>query len=108
MSGSTEPVLKSGGWIRPKFSAPRDHALVAALMDAWWPAALGAARGPRPMGTISFAIDFLDAPCEAEGPFYLEVTSAHISEGYSLEIDTLWDHEGRCLARAQQNIAIIR
>ena len=108
MGGASDEILKSGGWIGPHFSTPRDHALVAGIMDAWWPAILGASRGPRPMGTMSFAMDFLSPPTSAPGPFYLEVTTAHVIDGYALEVDKLWDHTGRLVAQAQQNIAIIR
>ena len=107
-SGSTDAVLESGGWLTPRFDAPRDHALVAAVIDAWWPAILGAAPQLRPMGTMSFAMDFLRPPTQEAGPFYLEVSSAHVADGYSLEMNELWDHHGHLLARAQQNIAIIR
>lgn len=108
MSGSSDPVLKSGGWIEPRFSGPRDHSLTAAVIDAWWPAILGAARGPRPMGTMSFAMDVLNLPAEVPGPFFLEVTSGLVTDGYSIETDELWDHTGQLIARAQQNIAVIR
>ena len=81
---------------------------LAVLDAACGPAVLGAARQLRPMGTMSFAMDFLRPPTQEPGPFYLEVSSAHVADGYSLEMNELWDHQGHLLARAQQNIAIIR
>jgi hypothetical protein len=35
------------------------------------------------------------------------VATDHVSDGYVIEVDTLWDSQGRLAAQAQQNIALI-
>ena len=108
MSGAKKAILRSGGWIRPKFEFKSDTALVAALTDAWWPAVFTAVSTPRPMGTIAFCLDFIRSAKPTNTAFFLEVCTEDVADGYAVEFDRLWDEEGRLLATAQQNIAIIR
>jgi len=56
---------------------------------------------------MSFAVDLLDTTAVAPGPFYLSVATDHVADGYVIEVDTLWDSQGRLAAQAQQNIALI-
>ena len=100
--------LLTGGWIAPVAECPRDMTLVLALIDAWWPAMLGRCHTMRPMGTTSFAIDILVAPCSVPGPFYFEAESEGIVDGFETERNRLWDHSGNLLCVARQNIALIK
>ncbi len=106
--GDNSKSLKSCGWIDFKLPTEKNSRLVAALLDAWWPAVLCATRTLRPMGTVSFTADFLRVPNENDGPFYLEVETNQVVEGYAIEIDRLWNQDGELLAQAQQCIAVIK
>ena len=108
MMGDARQSLKSSGWIDFKLPTARNSLLVVGLLDAWWPAVLCAAKTPRPMGTVSFTADFLRQPNADDGPFYLEVETDHVMEGYALETDRLWNQDGELLAQAQQRIAVIK
>ena len=64
---------------------------------------------PRPMGTISIAIDLMWTHAEKdETPCFLENCSKEVSVGYSVEHNKLWRSDGTLLAIAQQNIVLIR
>lgn len=108
LMGDARQSLKSSGWIDFKLPTARNSLLVVGLLDAWWPAVLCAAKTPRPMGTVSFTADFLKLPNADDGPFYLEIETDHVVEGYALEIDRLWNQDGELLAQAQQRIAVIK
>ena len=108
LMGNQATLVKSSGWIDFREPTRRDAALVVGLMDAWWPAVMTAASEPRPMATISFTADFAEPVQESDGPFFLEVETAHVSDGYSMETDKLWNQNGALLAQAQQLIAVIK
>ena len=101
--------LKVGGWLQSKEEVKLDQAHICALIDAWWPALLVASQGPRPMGTISFTIDFVHPPLDGSiaGPTFVECASPIIEEGYSVEYDRLWSADGTLLACAQQLVVVI-
>lgn len=106
-SGATN--LLTGGWIRSRHDTIIDDEMILALIDAWWPCLILATTAPRPMGTISFSIDFaVTEPFEQKEPCLIENMSQEISEGYSIESNTLWSAQGKLLARAQQNVVLIR
>ena len=70
-SGAKE--LFTGGWIRCRGELQLTPSLICALTDSWWPSLYLAVKTPRPMGTISFSIDFSHPPRPtlrgvAEGP----------------------------------------
>ena len=101
--------LRCGGWIRHRQDRLIDTEMVAALLDAWWPSVSLALNGPRPMGTISCTIDFsMTESFEQTEPCLLENTCVEVHEGYAVENNVLWSAKGRVLARAQQNVVIIR
>ena len=101
--------LRTGGWIRAKGDSLIDDEKILALLDAWWPALVVGMKSPRPMGTISFTADLsLTEPFEQEDPCMIESNSLEVKEGYSIETNLLWSAEGVLLAKAQQNVVIIR
>lgn len=101
--------LKTGGWIRSRHDSTIDDEMILALIDAWWPCLILATAAPRPMGTISFSVDLaITEPFVQTEPCLIENTCFEISEGYSIENNTLWSANGKLLARAQQNVVIIR
>lgn len=101
--------LMTGGWIRSRHDSTLDPEMIVALLDAWWPSMSLGLRKPRPMGTISIAIDLLwQGAIEELTPCFLENTSMEVSSGYSVEHNRLWRSDGTLLAIAQQNIVLIR
>jgi acyl-CoA thioesterase len=98
------------GWIRPRVpSARRDAGYVAALADAWYPAALVRAGALRPMATIAFTLDLvgdLDG-LDLEAPLLYRGTVPVSADGYFLETRELWGEDGRLVAINQQTLAII-
>ncbi len=101
--------LRCGGWIRSRHDSTIDAEMVVALLDAWWPSVSLRLDGPRPMGTISCTVDFsLVEPFEQSGPCLLENTCVEVHQGYAVENNVLWSSTGQVLARAQQNVVIIR
>ena len=99
--------LYCGGWIESRYKHPLTDTMIAALIDAWWPALALRLDRPRPMGTISCSIDFVQELPNQYGPCLLENQCQHIVEGYAVEHNYLWAPTGELLAIAQQNVVII-
>lgn len=101
---------RSVGWIRSRLPGGlRDSAHIAALADAWWPAALVKLTKPRPMATIVFTLDIvagLDG-LDPEAPLLYRGTVPVMSDGYFLETRELWGEDGRLVAINQQTFAVI-
>ena len=99
------------GWIRPLApGAPRDAAFVAAMIDAWWPAALVRANAPRPLATIAYTLEMVDGAdsLDPDAPLLYRGTVPIASEGYFLETRELWTADGRLVAINHQTFAVIR
>ncbi len=102
--------LKTGGWVQAvKPGQHMTQELIAGLIDTWWPSIYLRAEKPRLMGTLSFAMDFMHPPLEDIGvdPCMLICETDTVHEGFALELNRLYDSNGRLLAQAQQLIAII-
>jgi acyl-CoA thioesterase len=98
------------GWVRPRArGGPQDAALIAALIDAWWPVVYARSRAPRPIATIAFTLDVVDglAGLDPEAPLLYRGTAPVCGDGYCLETRELWGEDGRLVAINQQTIAII-
>lgn len=105
----SEPV--SMGWVRPRApGALRDAAFIAALIDAWWPAAMNRFRGPRPLATIAYTLEIVDGleGLEPDAPLAYRGRVPVCRDGYFLETRELWGSDGRLVARNHQTFAIIR
>ena len=102
--------LVTGGWIRCKEQTELNQPVLCALSDAWWPAVYLSASTPRPMGTISYTIDFThpQLPQSHQSPCLLENKCEEVRDGYSVEFNRLWSADGTLLAMCQQLIAIIK
>mgnify|MGYP001160808613 CR=1 FL=1 len=101
--------LECGGWIRSRHDSTIDVPMALSLMDAWWPSISLGIDGPRPMGTISFTVDFcFEDAFEQSEPCLLHNTCLEVQDGYAIENNMLWSANGRLLARSQQNVVIIR
>jgi acyl-CoA thioesterase len=99
------------GWIRPRDpGAPRDAAYIAAMIDAWWPAALARFTAWRPMATIAFTLHIAGGVdgLDPEAPLAYRATAPVCGDGYFLETRELWGGDGRLVAVNQQTFAIIQ
>lgn len=98
------------GWLRPRDpGAPRDAAFLAAVIDAWYPAALVRMKAMRPMATIAFTLEIVDDLVgDADAPLLYRGTVPVAGEGYYLETRELWTADGRLLALNHQTFAVIR
>jgi acyl-CoA thioesterase len=99
-----------GGWFRAVEPQSPDLAYVCALFDAWPPSALPLLLPPpRPAASVDLTFHFfrrfpLDVPSDA--PWLYEARTPVVRGGWGEEHATLWDTEGRLVARARQNVAL--
>ncbi len=116
-----ETRLASGGRLfeatapRPEFSvwtrfrdvgaADRLTALIA-IADCLPPAAMVRFSKPAPISTMTWTVDVLNPPDNAEGWFLLNASSEYAREGYSMQAMTLWGEDGVPLAVGRQAVAI--
>ena len=106
-TGASEPVM--GGWCDVRAEGPITYPLIAALLDAWAPAACASISEPTVAASLDFSYHFLVTPEELatlQRPFLYRGEVLHASEGYLEERDCLWDRTGRLVATARQMIAI--
>ncbi|HWO27038.1 MAG TPA: thioesterase family protein [Kofleriaceae bacterium] len=98
------------GWIRPAVpSAVRDAGYIAALADAWFPAAMVRVHEARPMATIAYTLDLISEldGLDPQAPLLYRGTVPVCADGYFLETRELWGEDGRLVAINQQTFAII-
>ncbi len=96
------------GFVRPRVGGAPDAAVIAACADAWWPAAFSTFDAPRPMATVTYALELYDAVVDAEAPLLHDARSDVAAGGYATEHRSLWTPGGRLVAQNQQVFAIIR
>jgi acyl-CoA thioesterase len=98
------------GWVRPRDPGPaRDAAYIAAMADAWWPAAFRV-TGFRPMATIAYTLEVLGGVdgLDPEAPLIYRAVVPVCAEGYFVETRELWSEDGRLVAINHQTFAIIQ
>ena len=99
----------SAGFVRPlRRGSDYDAALIAALADCYWPAALATFDRPRPTATVTYALECFGMEFETEHPLYHVGRSDAAQDGYAVEDRELWTPDGRLVARNHQVFAIIR
>jgi acyl-CoA thioesterase len=108
-SGGDE--ARVGGWCRiEEDDVPVDAALLAALLDAWPPAAVGRSPGWCPVASIEIGYHFLaplPAPSDEKRPWlFYEAVARHVSGGLADESAVIWTRDGRPLATTRQLVAI--
>ncbi len=101
----------TAGWVRPRtplaaLGAPE----VVAMADSWWPAWFSFATAARPVGTVSFALQYFPPPAghDPEQPLYFRGHAEHAREGFYAEFRELWTADGHLVALNQQTVVIIR
>jgi acyl-CoA thioesterase len=100
----------AGGWMRTARPRPADPILLAALTDAWVPAAFLRMERPSFVPTIDLTIHWRARPDAAAGehPWVLGLFSTRLGAGGTWEEDgDLWSEEGVLLAQSRQ-LAIVR
>jgi acyl-CoA thioesterase len=107
---SPDGPARAGGWMRTAQPRPADPILLAALTDAWVPAAFLRMEQPSFVPTIDLTIHWR-APAglpAGEHPFVLGVFSTRLGAGGTWEEDCeLWSEDGVLLAHSRQ-LAIVR
>jgi acyl-CoA thioesterase len=100
----------AGGWMRTARPRAADPVLLAALTDAWVPAAFLKMGEPSFVPTIDLTIHWR-APADAapgEHPYVLGLFSTRLGAGGTWEEDgELWSEDGVLLAQSRQ-LAIVR
>jgi acyl-CoA thioesterase len=99
------------GWIRSRDPGPhRDAGYIAAMIDAWFPAAFIRFTAIRPMATIAFTLDIagsLDG-LDPAAPLLYRGAAPVCSDGYAFEARELWTEDGRLVAQNHQTFVVIR
>jgi acyl-CoA thioesterase len=104
---AVEPVV--GGWTRTRAARPVDAVLLAALADAWAPAAFVRMDGPTFVPTLDLTVHWR-SPIGDLGahPWVLGRFGSWWGEGGTCEEDgELWSEDGVLLAQSRQ-LAIVR
>ena len=102
---------RSVGWIRARDPGPkRGAAYIAAMIDAWWPAAFNRFTALRPMATIAFTLEIVGGldGLDPAAPMLHRATTPVCADGYFLETRELWGEDGRLVAINHQTFAIIQ
>jgi acyl-CoA thioesterase len=100
----------NGAWMRAAEPRPADPVLLAALTDAWIPAAFAHMEQPNFVPTIDLTIHWRAAPGVPAGehPWVLGVFSTRLGAGGTWEEDgELWSEDGTLLVHSRQ-LAIVR
>ena len=100
----------NGAWMRTAQSRPADPVLLAALTDAWIPAAFAHMEEPNFVPTIDLTIHWRAAPGVPAGdhPWVLGLFSTRLGAGGTWEEDgELWSEDGVLLVHSRQ-LAIVR
>jgi acyl-CoA thioesterase len=106
---SGAPAAYTGGWVAARDpGARRDAAVVAALLDVWWPGYLVRARRPHIMATVTALLQFTADGGDPAAPALVAVRSEAAADGYTVEDRTLWDAGGRLLGLCRQTMAVLK
>ena len=109
-SCARSPPPRVGAWMRAAEPRPADPVLLAALTDAWVPAAFAHMEQPTFVPTIDLTIHWRAAPGVPAGehPWVLGLFSTRLGAGGTWEEDgELWSEDGVLLAQSRQ-LAIVR
>lgn len=108
--GTGKPA-RALGWIKARQPGTvRDAGYIAAMADAWWPAALHRFPAMRPIATIAYTLDVIADPAtiDPDRPLLYRATVPVCGDGYFLETRELWTEAGELVALNHQTFAIIK
>ncbi len=102
--GGKSPTAESGGWIRLAEPEPIDAIVVAAMADAWVPAAFAIVDAPVP--TIDLTVHFRHSlpyvALGAEDFVLARFASRTAADGFVEEDGQLWAPDGVLIAQSRQ------
>jgi acyl-CoA thioesterase len=101
------PEAMTGGWIRTVDDDPVDEILLAALTDAWPPAAFSRLEGRVGVPTIDLTIHFRHAPSGEAGWSLVRFRTSVAADGYLEEDGEVWSADGRLLAQSRQLAVVL-
>ena len=106
-SGGERAVAE--GWVRLRKPVAMGAPEVIAAADAYWPASLACAPGPRPMATVTFTLQLLADPAALDPaePLYYRAVAAAGNKGFVAEFRELWTAKGALVALNQQTFVVI-
>jgi acyl-CoA thioesterase len=91
-----------GGWIRLTEPRPADHALLAAVADAWVPPVFSRAQERFGVPTIDLTIHFRSRLLPDDEWFLVVFRTRSSIEGFAEEDGEIWSRSGRLLAQSRQ------
>lgn len=98
------------GYLRSALPVDRPGAaVVTALADAWWSAAVVRFEGIRPFATVAFTLQLMLDPAglDLTEPLFHRAESPVLADGYALETRELWTPDGRLVAVNPQTVAVL-
>ena len=105
---SGEGPARVGGWCRLNEDGALEAPAIAAILDAWPPAAAGLSEGPCPVASLEMTVAFeTDVPVPARTWLYYEARSERAVGGLADELATLHLPDGTRIASAQQLIVLL-
>lgn len=111
LAGGTRPLTGEAPeyllWIRHRDAAATSLSALIALADTPPPPAMALFPRFGPISTMTWALDVVGLPGEADDGWRLLRSRAEtIGDGYSTQAMDLWDAQGRPLVLARQNVAV--
>lgn len=104
-------ATETGGWVRLRRPGrARDAAYIVALADCWWPAMMHPLSAPRPIATLTFALERISdlEGLDPEAPLRYRAAVLAGRDGYAIEQRELWGEDGRLVALNQQTVVIMK
>ena len=97
-----------GGWMKLKHATDTiNEAHIIALTDAWPPTLLQMFKQPAPASSMSWYLEFVQAPQLASDEWLgFEAMTHHCKDGYGLEDGSIWSQAGELLALTRQTVAL--
>ncbi|ASM56067.1 hypothetical protein PNIG_b0486 [Pseudoalteromonas nigrifaciens] len=108
MPFSSAETSHLGGWMRFKETpAAITEAHIIALTDAWPPTLLQMFKQPAPASSMSWYLEFVQAPNLTPGQWLgFEAITHHAKGGYGLEDGCIWSQSGELIALTRQTVAL--
>jgi acyl-CoA thioesterase len=104
---NAEALADVGGWIRLADPHPVDHTVVAALTDAWPPAAFNRMTAPAAVPTVDLTIHFREQPPDRPEWCLVRFTSRLGAHGFVEEDGEVWSADGKLLAQSRQLAVVL-
>lgn len=105
--GAAEPWLR--GWIAHRNAERFDEAALVGLLDAPPPPMWVMLTRPAPASSVTWQVNvvgaFDDDTYAPDAPFLFDARTTAAADGWSDMSGTLWDAQGRCVARTRQLVA---